>query len=107
MTIVTIPTRGDNVANYFQRINLDGQVFQLTFNYNDRDNSWYLSIADNSGIPIRDGIKLVPNYPLLELLVNERWTRGEMILFDERKIQAPPLLEELGVVTKLLYRTAG
>lgn len=103
MAVVIIPTRGD-IANYSQLVELDGVVFRFTFRFNDRDDSWYVSIADADGVPIREGLKLVPNYALLRTLArNESRPGGDFIMVDARAVPLPPSLEELGTTVLFTY----
>lgn len=102
METVIIPTRGD-IANYDQSIELDGTVFNLKFRYNDRDSAWYLSIHDVDNVPIRSGLKLIPNLALLRQLVSEGRPLGELVVVDTRAIPLPPSLAELGSKVQLTY----
>ena len=105
MPQVLIPTRSD-VANYYQRTVLDGVVYNLRFYYNDRDNSWYLSISDVNGTPIRTGIKLIPNFPLMFRMADFTvWAGGILWLADARPIALPPVLADMGVNSLLIYET--
>lgn len=102
METVIIPTRGD-IANYDQSIELDGTVFILKFRYNSRDEAWYLSVHDVDNVPIRSGLKLIPNLALLRQLVTEGRPIGELIVVDSRAIPLPPSLAELGSKVQLAY----
>jgi hypothetical protein len=59
-----VPTLKDT-AFWSQRTELDGFDYRLSFAYNMRDASWYLSIAQTDGTLILGSVRLVSNRPLL------------------------------------------
>lgn len=104
MSVLVIPTRGD-LANYNQSVELEGVVLNFRFRYNSRDECWYFSIYDVENNPIREGIKMVPNYALLRLLPDaDGRPLGDLVVVDVRAVPLPPELAELGTVLQLTYR---
>ena len=99
---VIVPTRGD-LANYDQTIELDGVVFGLRFRFNQRDDSWYVSLHDADGRAIRSGIKLIPNYGLLHTLRDAAGPIGDFVVVDVRAVPSPPTLAELGGTSVFTY----
>lgn len=106
MATIIIPTRGD-IANYSQLVTLDGTVFRLTFRYNSRDEAWYFSVHTEAGVPVREGMKLIPNYVLMRLLApTENTPAGKFVLVDTRALPIPPVMDELGDVVQFTYTEA-
>ena len=95
MAILTIPT----TTEPFQRmtVRLDGRDYVLELRFNQREQRWYLSIADDEGDAILSGLKLQANWPLL---VRHRYdTRvppGELLVAVTTPDRSPPTLEDLG-----------
>jgi hypothetical protein len=100
--IVVIPTRGD-IANYDLKITLEKRVFSFRFRYNSRGSFWSLSIYDDQGNAIKQGIKLVPNYFLLRTLMDDTWGIGDIAIHDPRPTPATPVLADLSGNVQLIY----
>lgn len=71
-------------AYYTYSIDLDNEVFNLTFRWNSRAGQWMMSIADSNGDDIILNIPLVPAYPLLSQFSLEKPV-GEMFLLPLNK----------------------
>lgn len=54
-----------NGAHFAFKSNVEGVVLGFEFKWNDRDSLWRMSIFDGEGQPIRYGIAVVLNRPLL------------------------------------------
>jgi len=77
-----IPCTPAGASSWSQRTALDGTDFTLTFRWSQRDGHWLLDLADAEGAPIRHGMMLAPNVPLLRGLVDARRPAGELIVVD-------------------------
>ncbi len=53
-------------AFYSYEIDLEGDTYTFTFRYNERAESYMLSVADAEDNTIIPNVKLVPSYKLLE-----------------------------------------
>ena len=51
---------------YTETVPLDGINYRLYFGYNQREDTWYLSIANDLGTDLLNGIKLVCGIDLLK-----------------------------------------
>lgn len=108
MTVVRVSTSLTE-QSYVQRTSLDGQDYELTFQWNQRESKWYLDLRDQDGVDISIGIKLVANVPLLLRLTDERRPPGDLIAVDmtsannDSKVSFDPGLLELGTRVVLLY----
>lgn len=100
--IISIPVSLDLPA-FVQRSTLDGVPYLLTFQWNEREPGWYLSVADRTGAPLMQGIKIVPNWPLFRRFPNTIRPAGELIAFDPQRSGGPVLLEDMGRRIKMLY----
>lgn len=89
---------------YTQRTTLDGREYILAFDWNGRENRWYLSILDVSGEPLANGIKLVANWPLLRRFTDPRLPTGVLMAIDYSPSSGePPAFGDLGRRVKLSY----
>lgn len=102
MSIDTIPVE-QGLAYYEFEVELDGVQFRLEFRYVDRDDAWYLSIYDVDGIPLRMGLRVVPQWPLLQLWADENRPGGEMISLSQGGVTSTPTLDQLGSDAVLVY----
>jgi len=96
MTIVAIPTRTDT-PHWDQVTTLDGVDYTLGFRYNQRENVYYLIVADALGTVLNGGIKLVSNLLLLQNVIDTRMPPGELIAQTYGANDASPGLGELGI----------
>jgi hypothetical protein len=85
---------------YTYRQSLDGNEYIFTFRYNSRERRWYMDLANADRTPLILGVKLVPNYPLLDGLNIETldgffWLSADIEenvpLFYERPEEMPDL----------------
>jgi len=104
MTAVAIPTRTDLEA-YEEQVDLDGAAYTLSFAWNRRDSSWYLSLADAAG-PIASGIRVVVDTPLTQFVASNRKPPGTLMALDTSGAGLDPGIDELGGRVQLLYLEA-
>jgi hypothetical protein len=93
VTAQIIPTFDDPYSS--QVTNLDGTPYLLTFAWNMRSSTWYLSIATTDGTPIASGIKLVCNFDLLRTVVSPARPPGRIVAISNTTDNSPPGLEDL------------
>ena len=107
MAIENVQTLADGSGHYRQSTPLDGQVFVLHFDFNVRENNWYLSVHDNEDEPIEGcvGRKLVVNYPVIQRSVSDAKPAGELIVVSE--LTDDPALLQLGDGAILSYTPAA
>lgn len=80
---------------YEQEVDL-GILLRLVFQYNDREQSWYIDVEDLEGTPLRSGIKLVNEFPVFRLWQSTPRPKGEIILASNTTDDSDPLEEDLG-----------
>lgn len=104
-TLYTIPCAPGGQANWTQRTTLDGRDYQLAFYWEQRDGHWYLSLADQDGVQIKSGIKLVGGeWPLLgAALLDSRRPPGELYILDLQSGGLDPGFDDLGGAYVLAY----
>ena len=62
---------------------LDGVRYTLGFNWNAREQDWYVDLADGAGNPICMGIKMEPDIPLwLQYKGFGGFPPGDLVLID-------------------------
>ncbi|HYQ47152.1 MAG TPA: hypothetical protein VER11_34515 [Polyangiaceae bacterium] len=109
MATLLVPTT-PGVPFYTQKTRLDGVDYVLSFRHSQREDRWYLSIADAEEVPILTGLKLVTNWPLLQAYrFDPRVPPGELMASTLTTDDSPPGLNELGegLRVQLIYFEAG
>lgn len=106
--MLSIPCLPRGVSCWTQRTALDGVDFNLRFDWYQRDGHWRLSVRDAADVPIRTGLVLVIDTPLLAGVVDARRPRGELAVIDTTGARdADPGFADLGSRFLLLYATAA
>ena len=100
-------------SSYTPRSALDGRAYIPPFLHNQRLGRWFLDIADQDGVAIGSGLRLVANYPVIRKLTDARRPPGEIYAIDLEgggddtdalgAIARDPGLGELGARFTLLY----
>lgn len=99
---IPISDAADKVAFYFL-VELDGTDYQCSFRWNSREGFWYMSLFDLDGNPIRTGLKVVANWPLIRLDRTGNRPPGEIVFVDAGEVPADPGLEDLGERVGMVY----
>ncbi len=87
---------------YSQSIELDGQVFDLSFHFNKREDKWYLRISRNDAIII-DSLKLVHSTDLLSQYRAYNVPKGVLSVVDSSGLFQDPSSSEFGNTIQLQY----
>lgn len=101
--MLELPTRFDGQARYDFEMDCDEVTFKFDFEWNDRDDGWYFSIADVNGVALLSGRRVVLNYPLTNIYRDPRLPAGAFIAIDTSGTDTEPGLLDLGDRVKLLY----
>lgn len=101
---LVLPTRTD-LARYNFDIDLDDVKFAFSFEWNDRDAGWYMSIATPEGVPVLSGRRVVLGYPLISIYRDARLPAGTLVAIDTTGVNEEPGFGDLGERVKLLYVT--
>lgn len=105
MALLKIPTRSDLPA-FSQKIELDGTVFTLKMRYNERYERWILDILTQEETPIRVGIVMLTNIPLLFQYSEALLPPGEFICLHKDGISDNAKRDDLGDTVNLYYDEA-
>lgn len=93
---------------FSQRIALDGQEYLLQFDWNDREQRWYMSLLDIDEKPLAMGMKIVANVPILRRFTLPSLPPGDLIAIDlSNQFGEPPTYTELGIRVRLFYFPVG
>ena len=92
---VIIPT-DTNLATYIFSVELQLIVFGFRFQFNERDQSWFFDVLTAEGDPIRQGVKVVTNFPLLSRIARLDRPPGDIFAIDLTGEDLRPGLGELG-----------
>jgi len=104
MSLLTIPTSNASTdGNFYMVITLDGAEYQLYFKYNAREDFWYLDVNDTDGNPIRLGMKLVVNFPVMRTCQLQTRPPGEIIVLDTIEPVEDPGLNDLDENVTMVY----
>ena len=105
---VDIPTDATGLLSFYSQVTtLDGSDFNLRFEWNSREQDWYIAIADQDDVAIVGFQKLVPEWRLLRRIVDPRRPPGELFLFDVSGKGLKPGFTELGTRCLLVYVEAA
>lgn len=105
MAILEVPTRTD-VSVYDFTIELDSVVFRLSWTYNTRAGRWFLSVLDLDGNQLRDGIKVVSNWPLTLQWIQQGRPDGEFLSANPETDDDPDR-ETFGTASVMTYDEGG
>lgn len=110
---IRIPT-STTLPAYSQTTTLDGRNYLFSFAFNEREGTWFVSLADADGVPIVEGEKVIVQLPLFSLVTDPRRPPGVMMAIDTtapetdysaevKTLAQDPGLFELGTRVKLVY----
>jgi hypothetical protein len=91
--ILVVPTFSD--ASWSQSTTFEGVKYQLQFDFNQRCSSWYLSLADQDGVDIYNGVKLMCSRYLLRKCRDPRRPPGELLCLSSTNDTSPPTMLDL------------
>jgi len=104
MAVFIIPTPdAEDLGNFFFDADLDGTIYQLNFEYNERDGFWYFDIIDLEGNEIRTSTKCVTNWPFLVYASSPLKPPGQLMCLDTRENSEEPTITSFGVNIFLSY----
>lgn len=103
--MIVLPIFQSISARFSYDIELAGEIFHLKFNWNAREESWYMNILDQDQNPILTGIKMVVNYLLLnQYQYISDLPQGNFLLYDLEKIPGGVVtFDNLGKRYQLLF----
>lgn len=97
--MLVLPTRQD-AAHYSFEIELDSELFDFTFDWNDREERWYMTIGKPAIGALRAGTKLVYG---TELNRAPNGPTGTLVLYDSSGTETLPGFADLGGRVELIY----
>lgn len=99
---VVIPIVAD-VPDFDLQVELDGTTYTLEFQWNERDEGWYLTTKTAEDDIIVAGRRVVLDMPLLSRFADDRLPDGVLVAIDTSGTGAEPGYEDLGRRVLLLY----
>lgn len=66
----------------FRSPDLDGREYQITMDWSPRDGRWFLTLADQDGEVLQGSVRVVADWPLTKLLIDERRPQGILMARD-------------------------
>lgn len=88
MTVLQVPTFSD--PSWTQATTLEGTRYTLQFDFNQRCASWYMSVADQDGVDIYNGVKLTIGPLLLKKCVDPRRPPGDFLVITSVPANTSP-----------------
>jgi hypothetical protein len=106
--MILIPTDSETPL-YDLRVTIDDSDYVLSFDYSQREDRWYLSLALPSGDVLVRGWKLVTGVMLGIRVADRRMPAGAFAVITQAQDQSPPGWGELGADRRcqLYYVTRG
>lgn len=101
MAFIKLETSQDE-ASYVRRFALDGREYVFTFQWNQREEKWYIYLADQDEVAIGSA-KVVVDLPLFARIVDERIFPGVLYCVDTEGGARDPGLEDFGTRVNLYY----
>jgi hypothetical protein len=104
--ILIVPTFSDD--SYVQQTTLEGTTYTMQFDFNQRCACWYMHLADQDGVDIYNGVKLVTGFSLLRKCKDPRAPAGALFVNSSTADLSPPDLFDLvpGGRCQLMYLTS-
>lgn len=91
------------LGNFNLTTSMDGSNYKLTFKYNQREDFWYFDLSDIEDNIIRQGIKIISDFPVTRLIADDNRPPGAIYYIDTRDPPFDPSLEELGNEVVFIY----
>ena len=104
--ILQLPVSADSM-DYSFSIPLDGVIFSMRFTWNDRLYRWVMSIAEQDGTPIVNGISLNQGVLPLSQYVDDRLPKGDLFLWDTKSQFTEADYLNFGTSVLLMYAGVG
>lgn len=102
MSVVTLPLRND-LPHYTFQAELDGVTYGFELWWNDRAETWFMSLFTSDDLPIAVGLRVVVDWPLGIRCVDARMPPGVLIAQDTTGNRQDPDFAALGSRVLLLY----
>lgn len=106
MTIIA--TFRDYSSKFTEKIELNGEMFYLSFNWNTRAQQWYMTIADADENILLASVKLIIEYPLNNIYKDlNGFPKGIFYIWDleENESTAEMTYDEFGSRYQLVFFT--
>lgn len=89
---------------FTQSVDLDGVSFLLSFEWNDRDSTWSLNVANSEAVPLVSGVGLRVGLPLLNQYRGVAGLpAGALEVIDTSGADLDPGFADLGDRVQLAY----
>lgn len=80
MAVLGLPTFPGRDA-YRYEVELSGALYWIDLRWNAADDRWSLSISDTDEVPLRTGLRVVADTPLLRLGADSRLPPGDLVAY--------------------------
>lgn len=105
MALLKLPIQND-IGDFNFKISLDGDSFFFFFQYDARDDSWFISISDADEITLVEGIKMVVDVNLFGQFGHLDIPQGNLFCSNSENPNTEPNIENFGNNIQLFYDEA-
>lgn len=103
MTVYVLPLPQTDGQAFTKTFVLSGATYRFDFYFNERTDTWSISLADGGGVDIATGKACILNYDLFAFVSDNRLPPGLLMLTDVGGNFTPAGRDELGSRVILLY----
>jgi hypothetical protein len=89
--------------HYTVTVKLEGVRYRLGMDWNEREGSWYLSVAQEDDTAIVSGLRVVPDWPLLRRVADSARPPGEIVFRNTNAGDTEPGRYDIGKIFVPLY----
>ncbi len=100
--MITIPIT-DPTPRFTQGVDLDGVSYVLSFEWNDRDETWSMNVLNSDSVPLVTGVGLRIGLPLLNRYTSVAGPAGVLEVIDTTGQDLDPGFADLGDRVQLVY----
>jgi hypothetical protein len=100
---IQLPTPTDGYPDMTIRCAIEGVTYAFAWLWNERESTWYVSIADSEGDPIVSGVRVVLNADLIGRTTDSRLPDGKILVKDITGATDEPDRDTLGQNVLVVY----
>jgi hypothetical protein len=106
MAYQEIPVRSD-IPAYDMSVTLDGVLYYLSFEWNERGQFWTMDIYDQDQVALVLGTRMITNVDLLGKYKIAGLPKGIFLITDTSGKNLDASVDNFGIIVKLFYREDG
>lgn len=104
---ISLPTPADGYPDMSIRCAIEGVTYVFRWVWNEREATWYVSIADAENDPIVSGVRVVLGENLIAGVADSRLPDGQILVADPSGNTDEPDRDTLGKNVLIVYVTTA